>query len=803
MGTQTGERQQNRATIVANTIAVLVPAMWIGGVPFASQVTFAILACAAAWTTLSPPNCGLRGSRGVPESARLSLRLPKGLLFIAILSIVTTIWVIPMPPSFHGFFLPKLTALRAELLPPEMLLEWTPISLAPGQTLAEAARVGALGLLFYSCRQTSHVSVWYAVLLSGSTVAIIGLVQFILGFDQVLGIYAPVDQPPAEFRPVDVLMGTFVNPNHQAGYFLITVGAGAALIRRSLTHVGDARALTDRRLSSIAIVSVLVSLTSVALMLTYSRAAMVMLGVLILISVSSIITSRTLKTSSAAALGIPVIVLLTLFALSRVDFSVSWSELATLASAPASNDKIAFLSEHQNLLHFSHAIGLGRGTAGDLIPLTSSPPSGRTLTHIESMPIVLILEYGVLAGGALLIVVFAWFVREFRRQRDAASMIILAALAALCCQNFVDFNLEFSGVAASAIALASTVSPANVVLIKRSKARRWVAACVLGVLSLLALSASQGGSWASQRELVSRVQSGSIELHEALRRHPFDARLHLHAARAAVKSGDVGVAKRAAETARRLEPGAIEAHLIAAQIEQRHGNNRAARSAYKAALSQIAFPPPPELVAYLTRVLDTEALAAVAPDEDEAFFMLANSLLEKHPRHVLSITRNRAFQANPDAEALVLRIRAATQLDESLLATTEALHLVRIRPAEPRAYRLYARAIRTTPSAARERDFQSILRKVLERPKLEDKHIFTLLLLESALLSRDVALVRSILERLKVTPHPNALNDRKSIRWKTQLVQRAENLMKKALTENPVQANRVPGISSAPEGERP
>ncbi|MGB1701396.1 MAG: O-antigen ligase family protein, partial [Nannocystaceae bacterium] len=348
--------------------------------------------------------------------------------------------VLPLPPALHALCFPKLTALRAELLPPESLESWYPVSLAPGQTLAEAARLGALAILFFSCRQVSRASVWYAVFLSGSLVALIGLVQFILGVDRILGLYVPMDQPPDEYRPVAVLLGTFVNPNHQAGLFLVSLGAGAALIRRSLSKLRGLERPAGRDLSDLAIGNILVALIAVALMLTYSRAGMTMLGALVLVSVLSFLKSGAFKGTTAALLCLPVAALLALFAWSRVNFSVSWSELATLTT-PEGHDKLRVLLEHRNLLPFSHALGLGRGSISSLLPLTSTIPSGRTMTHVESMPIVLVLEYGAVLGSVILIGVLTWFVRAFRARHDASSTLILATLAAICCQNFVDFNL--------------------------------------------------------------------------------------------------------------------------------------------------------------------------------------------------------------------------------------------------------------------------------------------------------------------------------------------------------------------------
>ncbi len=803
MGTQTGDRRRNRATIAANTAAIFAPTLWIGGVPFAAQWTFAILACVAAWTTLGSPHLGLTSGRGAPTMRRVSLRLPRGLLFVAVLSALTTLWVLPMPPAFHSFFLPQLTALRAELLPPETLQEWAPISLAPGQTLAEAARVAALGLLFYSCRQVPRASVWAALVLSASLCAVIGLIQFTLDIDELLGFYVPMDQPPQEFRPVKVLMSTFVNPNHQAGYFLLAVGTGAALIRRLLNRLAAGHASSDRRLSELALLSLLVSLLSVALMLTYSRAAMVMLAALLVITVYSVVTSGALKGSTIWVLCLPLVTLVSLFAWSRVTFAVSWSELWSLTTLEG-HDKLRILSEHRNLLPFSRVIGLGRGSASDLLPLMSTTPSGRTITHVESMPLVLLLEYGAVIGAILIAAIAAWFVHAFRRRRDPASTIILATLVALCCQNLVDFNLEFSGVAAPAVALASTVAPASAVKLERTTARRWMTACTLFVLALLALSRWQGGSWASQRELVARVQRGFIDLDQALRRHPFDARLHLYASRSAIKGGDLLGAKRAANSARRLEPAAVEPHLLVAQIEQRAGNERAARVAYEAALSQIAFTPSAEFTAYLVTVLDAEQLAAVAPSDDDAFFTLARALLDRSPRHVLSMTRSRAFQAKPDPEALVLRIRAATLLADSLLATTEALHLIRIQPTESRSYQLYARAIRSDLSIVRERELQEMLADVLRRPNIPEEQRLALLLLESAIQTHDVALVRSTLDRFRRAAPPPNPRARQAVRWRTQLLKRAERLLGEPAVTDRRPTLRQPDIESDPDnGARP
>ena len=793
MGTQTGERRYSQLTVVFNTLAILTPALWVGGVPFASQGAFALLTCVAAWTVIRP------ASRRVSPSSHVSLRHPKGLLFFAALSAVTVLWSVPIPPALHELLFPKLTALRRELLPAELLSGWSPISLAPGQTLAEAARIAALGLLFFSCRQVPRVTVWYAVLFSGGALATIGIIQFSLGIENVLGLYTPVDRAPEALRPVPVLTSTFVNPNHQASYFLVTIGACMALVRRGLGRMTYREPPNNDRLSRIVLLSLLGSLAVAALMLTYSRAAMIMAAALVGVSVYSIARSGAMTGRIFAILSIPLLILSLVLASFKLSFGTSWSELASLTS-PEGTEKLTTLLGHKGLLRFSHTIGIGRGAASDLLPVMAPTPSGRTMTHIESMPIVILVEYGLLLGTVVLASVLAWFITAFSRRRDVASALVLATLAALCCQNFVDFNLEFNGVSAPAVALASTVSPVSKLRIQKNMARRAVKSAAFVTIVLFALSAWAGGSWASQRTLVSKVRDGRLEFEQAIRRHPFDARLHLYRARSAARSGDMATAKRAAESARRLEPAAIEPHLLVGQIEQRMGNPRAARRAYQAALSQIIRPPSPEFVTYLAEVLDPEQLAAVTPRRDEPFFLLAHAMIEQNPRHVLSMTRTRAFETAPDPEALVLRIRAATILGDPLLATSEALHLIRVRPTDFRSYQLYARSIRVEPSQSHERKLQRLLTEVLTHPSVVEERRLTLLLLESALQTRDLQLIRASTQSFEAAPPPSRPRSRADIRWQTQLLSRAAQALD-TTPATPAKRREAPAITNTVNGD--
>jgi hypothetical protein len=205
-------------------------------------------------------------------------------------------------------------------------------------------------------------------------------------------------------------------------------------------------------------------------------------------------------------------------------------------------------------------------------------------------------------------------------------------------------------------------------------------------------------------------------------------------------------------------------------------------------------------VTYLAELLDPEELAAVTPRRDEPFFLLARALTERHPRHVLSMTRARAFQTVPDPEALVLRIRAATLLGDPLLATSEALHLVRVRPTDFRSYQLYARSIRVEPSEAHERELQKILTKLLKRPAVAERRRLTLLLLESALQTRDLELIRSSAQSFKDAPPPISPRSRADIRWQTQLLIRAARALDATPTPTPTERDTY-GSAETMDGE--
>ncbi len=387
-------------------------------------------------------------------------------------------------------------------------------------------------------------------------------------------------------------------------------------------------------------------------------------------------------------------------------------------------------SDALGLVREAPALGIGRGSFVDAFPLADTRPGPILFTHLESAPVAMIVEWGPVGGGVILLGLTLWWIAAFWDAETGARRVALLGLLALALHSTVDFSLEYLGVAAPAVALAGALSPTVDWRLPRGRGIALAVALTLLGAGLGLLGGPHGlVGRRGQNEAVAR---GELSGELALARRPLDAQLHLRLARQAAEAEDWGALAHHAEVITWLNPTTVEGWLMRASVASRGGSAEDADAHLRRALVNLRQPPDATFVAHLTSLADPDTLARLAPVEGEAWTHLMNGLLNHAPDHVDAVARAREAQRPFDADALRYRARAALILERPLLA----LHLARLlrdsAPDRAESWQLLVRARSAVGGPDTDADVQRELREALRAPdRLDDPGVVEELLLAS------------------------------------------------------------------------
>ncbi len=601
----------------------------------------------------------------------------------------TAMAVVPIP-GLRGVVAPELQAWVAEALGSADVRPTPGLSVRPADTGMESIRLVGLAGLTLAAAQLSWRLSAAAVAGCGSTVACIGFVHTLVDATKIYGLYAPHDVLPGTRT---ALMGTFVNPNHQSGLLLLALFAAAALAvdqldgARTARDAARAEQRRDRGLAMLAAIAVLLP----ALLLSLSRGALLALAIVgpigLVLAVRRVPAERGSKSRRVRRgpmiLGVSALVGLTI----AIGRHGAWRELITLFDDPAAvyEEKLGPAIDALPLIGRSPLAGTGRGTFIDLFAL-ENPGRDRVFTHLESVPVTALVEWGPLVGGAVLLAGLWWWARALhrqgsRRERKARALLLLGVLA-LALQALVDFSLEFIGVAAPLLALVGALTPHGRARIHR----RWLerTAPVVGLVGALGVLLLAPHTWTRGAATDQAVAEGVVDVEDALRWRPLDGGLHAVAARRALERGDLKEAVGHAAFATRVRPGSIDAWLMLSETESRLGDRAGRDSAFAAALDRVHTPAPPELIAYLLRRYpDPEQVEPVTPSRLRGFSAVIRGLREAGaPAHADAMAEHRSRTHLDDPVPLLVRSQLAAERRNGALA----LHFAQLARATDPAY---------------------------------------------------------------------------------------------------------------------
>jgi hypothetical protein len=665
-------------------LAVVGPPLWLGGVKPWTVPVFVLVVCGLLLRRCMRSDAPVR----MPAFWWLGL-LAAGLTFLQ--------WV-PLPSALLRVLAPELSRTVAELIDGTGLDAWSRLSVHPGQTGLEVARLLGLTGLFVAAAQLSWRLVAAYVSLAGTLVAVIGLVQKVVGVEAIYGVYMPRQDIAGLGQGLhSPLLTSFVNPNHQSALLLIGIfAAGATAVElHARARETRGRRPSERLADRAYLAGGAVVIQATALVLSMSRAALVSLVIvaplaLFLIARAPRPIGSEPEHEQRRRLAFAAL-LLGMLALALTQGA--WDQLASLRDVSEFHEKFRVAREALALISMSPVLGIGRGAFVDLFPLVDPHPGPIQFTHLESTPLAWLVETGPVPGAVLLLGISLWWLRSFWANRDVGRRLALCGLLALAIQSCADFSLDFLGVAAAAVALAGALGYGAARGQSFSTKRVMAASVVAAMLAVAIAVPSIPNSWSQRRSRDRAVLDGTLALTPALQSTPLDAFLHLALARQLADAGDWAAARSRAEVAIRLRPSSLDAHLLAATAAAHLGAPLDSIEHVRRGLEGLREPVPDVLVQWLIASVERpEQLAELAPDSELAWTALARALARTSPTHARAFAsaRTRTHPSEPEP----LRLLAVLALDAQNpgLALHHARLLVQLSPDDEGAQRLRARA---------------------------------------------------------------------------------------------------------------
>ncbi|PRP96308.1 O-antigen ligase family protein [Enhygromyxa salina] len=664
-------------------LAVAGPALWLGGVKPWVIPAFVLLVA------------GLLIRRCLRSET--PLRVPAGWWLGLLAATLCLIQWMPLPPALLRLLAPELTQTITEMLAGTGLDGWNRLSIHPGQTGLEFARVLGLAGLFVAAAQLSWRMVASYVSLTGTLVAIIGLTQKLTGATAIYGLYVPRQQLAGLGQALgSPLLTSFINPNHQSGLLLVGLFAAASMAVDLHARAKQTRGRqpSERLADRAYLAAGAVAIQTTALVLSMSRGALASLALVgPLVLVLALRQARTgglePEHGRRRRVGLTVVVV-GMLALALTQGA--WQQLASLRDPTTFTEKFRIAREGLQLISLSPVLGIGRGAFVDLFPLVDSRPGPIQFTHLESTPIAFLVEWGPVPGAVIVLGLGWWWVRSFRANQSLGRRLALCGLLALGIQSCADFSLDYLGVAGPAVALAGALgaSASGRVLPRRAA---MITTIVGLVLAQFVAITSIPASWSQRRPRDRAVLAGELPVASALRQTPLDGWLHLAMARELAGAGEWEPALQRAEVAIRLRPASLDAHLLAAKIAAELGAPLDSIAHVKQGLEGLREPVPEALVDWLiVGVPAPEQLPNVAPEDGEAWVALARAVATQSPAHARALATARARTHPEDPEPLRLQAALALEANNPGLALHHARLLVQLQPHEESAHRLRANA---------------------------------------------------------------------------------------------------------------
>lgn len=532
------------APVLATVLVVLAPLLG-GGAARPYTLFLAAFAAVAVWfLPASTPTTQ-------PDSSRQPGQVPVSLFSVFLVAALTLglLQLVPLPPGVRHVLCPgsdgdlrDLLDHLASLGAHTSGLQWLPISTDPAATWNEVVRLaGALCLLWAFSSLPSRADRQHVV---GPSLRFWApaLAAAVLGFLAVAGTLGLPLPSPIALSATGSSRALFSAGLYNSNHLADLMGLGSLAILRLLTQA-------DRPLSA-GLLWLGLALCNLVLLGTLSRAALPLWGLAEVITIFYLyriplrLPRRPASLVATAVIGLALL----LFALGAYRWLSSTGVLRSyllriqatqLADLVRPGGKLHAWNESLSLLIGHWPLGVGRGAFESVFLHTYSQSGQLRFVVLENELLQLFLDYGLL-GGLGLSILLGWAFFRGCMQLAPSSLVPLSpstrrsvvvglvALFALALHSLIDFGPQVGGVALPALALLSTFEVRAFFVSRRLL--RGVAACtLLGAVLAQPLFRTQDEDGAALRALAEQSDRSVEQVLQMARKvaasHPFDAYL--------------------------------------------------------------------------------------------------------------------------------------------------------------------------------------------------------------------------------------------------------------------------------------
>jgi hypothetical protein len=355
------------------------------------------------------------------------------------LAAYTALQALPLPSSWVRLLSPNAAEVWQRAFDVAPSSGWMSLSLDRGATLVEVLKWATYGAAFVAAAGVGSARGMARGLLpivaAPVLVALVTLAHGLVGARAIYGFYEPTIERSIWHT------GPLLNPNHLASYlnFGIFCGMGLLAARKPVVPVW--------------VVGLAIAFLIPNALVAGSRGGVIglLVGLVVFFAASP-------KAGNADRDFGPVPKTTVLASLAAV-FVVAIGFTALLASEQTARqlydgniDKIRLLSWCRALIVDYPWFGVGRGSFESVFTAYRSGTSNEIFTHPENLPVQWLGEWGIpvgLVGAGLL----CWVLRPRRLglRWSVVSTGVVAAVAAIVAQNFVDFGLEVPAIALTVV----------------------------------------------------------------------------------------------------------------------------------------------------------------------------------------------------------------------------------------------------------------------------------------------------------------------------------------------------------------